>query len=35
MLAIGHHRGPDKLYGGRFDMARTVFAERWGQSIKI
>jgi nitroreductase len=35
MLAIGHRKGPDKLYGGRFDSTRLVFGERWGQTIKL
>jgi nitroreductase len=35
ILAIGRHRGPDKPYGGRFDMKRLVFAETWGHPIKI
>jgi nitroreductase len=30
LLAIGHRKGNDKLYGGRFDPKDVVFAERWG-----
>jgi nitroreductase len=33
LLAIGHRKGPDKPYGGRFDMQRTVFGEEWGKAI--
>jgi nitroreductase len=35
MLAIGHRKGPDKLYGGRFDRAHLTFGERWGQPIEL
>ncbi|HEY7404008.1 MAG TPA: nitroreductase family protein [Candidatus Angelobacter sp.] len=35
LLAIGRGKGPDKAYGGRFDPARTVFAEQWGESIEF
>ena len=31
LLCIGRLAGPDKPFGGRFEMARTVFAERWGK----
>lgn len=33
LLAIGHRKGDDKPYGGRFAMERTVFAEKWGAPI--
>ncbi len=33
LLAIGRRRGADKLYGGRFDQRKTVFADRWGESF--
>jgi nitroreductase len=35
LLAIGHRRGDDKLYGGRFDWKHTVFAERWGEALSV
>jgi nitroreductase len=35
LLAIGHSKGADKLYGGRFKMEHTVFAERWGNGIRL
>jgi len=34
LLAIGHGKGPDKFYGGRFDMAHTVFGEEYGKPLK-
>ena len=34
LLAIGHLKGPDKYYGGRFDMAHTVFGEEFGKPLK-
>jgi nitroreductase len=33
LLAIGHRKGEDKLFAGRFAMQRTVFAEKWGDPI--
>lgn len=35
LLAIGHLEGPDKYDGGRFDMARTVFAEEYGKPLRF
>lgn len=35
LLAIGRRKGLDKKYGGRFDIARTVFAEEWGHKIEF
>lgn len=35
LLGIGHLLGADKFNGGRFDMGRTVFAEKYGSSIKL
>ena len=35
LLGIGHLKGPDKFYGERFSMARTVFAEEYGRPIKF
>lgn len=34
LLGIGHTNGPDKYYGGRFDMADTVFGEEFGKPLK-
>ena len=33
LLAIGHRKGEDKRFAGRFAMQRTVFAERWGNPM--
>jgi nitroreductase len=33
LLAIGHRKGDDKPFAGRFAMQRTVFAEEWGKPI--
>ena len=35
LLAIGHRRGADKPYAGRFPMLRLVFAEEWGTAIEL
>jgi nitroreductase len=34
LLGIGHLKGPDKYYGGRFEMAHTVFGEEFGKPLK-
>lgn len=34
LLAIGHLKGPDKYYGGRFEMGHTVFGEEFGKPLK-
>jgi len=34
MLAVGRLKGPDKFYGGRFDMGYTVFGEEFGKPLK-
>jgi len=34
LLAIGHAKGPDKFFGGRFDMAHTVYGEEFGKPLK-
>jgi nitroreductase len=34
LLAVGHLKGPDKFYGGRFDRSHTVFAEEFGKPLK-
>ncbi len=35
LLAVGRRKGPDKPYGGRFDLRRLVFADEWGKGIRI
>ena len=35
LLGIGHLHGTDKHNGGRFDMARTVFAEEYGKPLRL
>lgn len=35
LLAVGRRAGDDKSYGGRFEMKRTVFAERWGNGMEL
>ena len=35
LMAIGHLRGDDKFFGGRFSMARTVFDGEYGKPLKI
>jgi nitroreductase len=35
LLGIGHLIGPDKFFGNRFSMARTVFAEEYGKPLKL
>lgn len=35
LLAIGRRKGPDKSYGGRFDVERVVFANEWGKKIEF
>jgi nitroreductase len=34
MLCIGRLVGPDKPFGGRFKLGRTVFSERWGEPFE-
>ncbi|HEU5342697.1 nitroreductase family protein [Edaphobacter sp.] len=34
LLAVGHLKGDDKYFGGRFDMAHTVFGEEFGKPLK-
>jgi len=34
LLAIGHAKGPDKFYGGRFEIGHTVFGEEFGKPLK-
>ena len=35
LLAIGHAKGPDKFYGGRFELGHTVFGEEFGKPLKL
>lgn len=35
MLAVGHVKGEDKPYAGRFPMEHTVFENKWGEAIKL
>src|ERR1700735_245998 len=35
LLGIGHLKGPDKFYGERFSVARTVFSEEYGKPLKF
>lgn len=35
LLGIGHLKGADKFYGGRFSTARTVFGEEFGKPLKL
>lgn len=32
LLAIGRAKGPDKPYGGRFELPRIVYSERYGEA---
>jgi len=34
LLAIGRAKPPDKPYGGRFELGRIVYAEKYGESWK-
>jgi nitroreductase len=34
LLAIGHLKGPDKFYGGRFEMSHSVFSEEFPKPLK-
>ena len=34
LLAVGHLKGTDKYYGGRFEMGHTVFGEEFGKPLK-
>ena len=34
LLAIGHLKGPDKFFGGRFDINHTVFSEEFPKLLK-
>ena len=35
LLAIGHRKGEDKPYGGRFPIERLCFADEWGKPLKL
>jgi nitroreductase len=34
LLAIGRLKGPDKYFGGRFDLNRVAFAEEFGKPLR-
>lgn len=34
LLALGHLKGPDKYFGGRFDINHTCFADEFGKPLK-
>ena len=34
LLAIGKAKPPDKPYGGRFELSRIVFSEKYGEGWK-
>jgi nitroreductase len=34
LLAVGHLKGPDKFFGGRFEIGHTVFGEEFGKPLK-
>ena len=34
LLAVGHLRGADKFFGGRFDLNHTVFSEEFGKPLR-
>jgi nitroreductase len=33
IMCVGKLKGKDKPYGGRFDLKRSVFGEKWGESL--
>ncbi len=35
LLAVGHRKGNDKPYGGRFETSHTVFGEKWGNPLNV
>ena len=35
LLGLGHRKGADKFYGGRFDASRLVFDEEYGKPLKF
>lgn len=35
LLAIGHGKGLDKPYGGRFDSSHICFGDRWGNGLQL
>ncbi|HVG27091.1 MAG TPA: nitroreductase family protein [Acidobacteriaceae bacterium] len=34
LLALGHLKGGDKFFGGRFEMGHTVFSEEYGKILR-
>lgn len=35
LLGVGQAKGPDKFYGGRFELGHTVFGEEFGKPLKL
>lgn len=35
LLALGHRRGDDKFYGGRFSLSRVAFDEEYGKPLNL
>jgi len=35
LLAIGHRKGEDKKYGGRFPISQVCFDDQWGKGLKL
>lgn len=35
LLAVGRRKGLDKVFAGRFDPSRTVFADEWGKAMEF
>jgi nitroreductase len=35
LLAIGHRKGPDKPFAGRFPLSRLIFGEEWARPISF
>lgn len=34
LLAVGHLKGPDKYFGGRFDLNHVAFSEEFGKPLR-
>ena len=34
LLAVGHLKGPDKYFGGRFDLNRVTYGEEFGRPLR-
>ncbi|MDE3104539.1 MAG: nitroreductase family protein [Acidobacteriota bacterium] len=35
LLGIGHLKGPDKFFGGRFEISHTVFGEEYDKPLRL